>query len=80
MTLLDEEAPAFRGQILTDEAEFGAREVKAFDVVRELAARVGKEHLRRALLDDGVSDRRGEGVAGRLGAEHHHPVLLAGSS
>ena len=64
VALLDQEAPALWGQILTDEPEFGAREVKAFDVVRELAARVREEHLRRALLDDGVGDRGGEGVAG----------------
>ena len=63
VALLDQEAPALWRQILTDEPEFGAREVKAFDVVRELAARVREEHLRRALLDDGVGDRGGEGVA-----------------
>ena len=80
VALLDQEAPALGRQILTDELEFGARQVKAFDVVRELAARVRKEDLRRALLDDGVGDRGGEGVAGRLRRRTPSPRSSSGSS
>src|SRR3954447_20309940 len=46
MTLLDQEAPALRSQILTEEAKLGAREVEAVDIVGWLAARVWEEHLR----------------------------------
>src|SRR3954451_2802773 len=76
VTLLDQEAPALWRLILTDESEFGARKVKPLDVVGGLAARVWEEHLRRALLDNGVGDRRGEGVARRLGAEHLPPFIF----
>src|SRR3954470_16030253 len=77
MPLLDQEAAALGGELLPDEVKFTLGEVEPLYVVGRLAAWVGEEHLCRALLDNGVSDRGGQGVTGRLCAEHHHAVLLA---
>ena len=77
VALLDQEAPAFGSELLLDQPEFRVGQMEAIDIVRARSPRVRQEDLGRALLDDGVGDRRGQRIARRLRAEHHDTVLLA---
>jgi hypothetical protein len=75
--LLDQELPGLWRELLAHQREFSPREAEAFDIVPLSGVGVRKEDLRRALLEDRVSNRRAQDIGGGLGAEHHEGVLLA---
>lgn len=77
MSLLQHELPALDGELTRDQLEFALRQLEAIDIVGMIAAGVRQKNLCRALLDDGVSDRRDDRVARALGRKQHEAVLLA---
>src|ERR1035438_3275566 len=77
VSLLDQEHPRARFELLFDELEFTLGETEAARVFLGTRVSVGKEDLGRRLLDDRATDRTVEHVAGALSRQTHHTVELA---